>query len=188
MIRLDGSSVSSITRLASSQWTRACRNAFPFLFSTSTIWSSDPTKGATGVACCLGTCSLLLKERAIFSHTNITGRAIPIYWSDSVSLSTNHHFSESHRKFRNAGSSQGQGVMLSTHRLTERSHCGSAELRGWLTAAVLRDLDQAWTLKTAEQDEKHTVQRSKLEPKTTVTIIKYCVCHYVILSLIAALI
>ena len=86
--------------------------------------------GRLGVVCCLGTCSLLLKERAIFSHTNITGRAISIYRSDSVSLPTHHHFSESHRKFRNAGSSQGQGVMLSTHRLTERSHCGSAELRG----------------------------------------------------------
>ena len=118
--------------------------------------------------------------RAIFSHTNITGRAIPIYRSDSVSLSTHHHFSESHRKFRNAGSSQGQGVMLSAHRLTERGHCGSVELHGWLTATVLRDLDQAWTLKTAEQDEKHrTVQRSKLEPMATVTIIKYCVCHLI---------
>ena len=57
--------------------------------------------------------------------------------------------------------------MLSTHRLRKRSHCGSVELRGWLTAAVLRDLDQAWTLKTAEEDEKHTVQRSKLEPMAT---------------------
>ena len=35
--------------------------------------------------------------RAIFSHTNITGRAIPIYRSDSVSLSTHHHFSESQK-------------------------------------------------------------------------------------------
>ena len=32
------------TRLASSQWTRAWWHAFPFLFTTRTIWSSDPQK------------------------------------------------------------------------------------------------------------------------------------------------
>ena len=36
------------TRLASSQWTCAWRHAFPFLFTTRTIWSSNPTKGPMG--------------------------------------------------------------------------------------------------------------------------------------------
>ena len=126
--------------------------------------------------------------RAIFSHTNITGRAIPIYRSDSVSLPTHHHFSESHRNFETQDRAKVKGsCWVRKDWLSDSLRAGSAELRGWLTAAVLRDLDRAWTLKSTEQDEKHTVQRSKLEPKATVTIIKYCVCHYVILSVIAAL-
>ena len=184
-----------ITRLASSQWTRAWRNAFPCLFTTRTIWSSHPTKGPTGesvekdqwgfeitelqssngkttrnrfdfeiaellrinqariieagstvfrndlsgrlgVACCLGTCSFLLKEPTVSVRFSLTqtlqGEQYQFCRSDSVSLPSHHHFSESHRKFRNAGSGQGQGVMLISHRRTERSHCSSAELRDYL--------------------------------------------------------
>ena len=69
---------------------------------------------------------------------------------------------ESHRnwKFRNAESSQGHS----------RSH---AVLRSHADWAKSARSGWTWTLKTAEQDEKHAVQRSKLEPIATVTIIKY---------------
>ena len=136
----------NLTRLASSQWTRAWRHAFPFLFTTrypirqkvpwengnyfewwgfeitelrssngkttgnrfdleiagllrlnlvrnieGPLCSEIPCLVAPRVARCLGTwsCFLCLSNdcdsssiRAIFSHINITGRAIPIYRSD----------------------------------------------------------------------------------------------------------
>ena len=105
--------------------------------------------------------------------TNITGRTIPIYRSDFYRPTL---LPESHRKFRNAESSQGHAVSSSrrcgsrcaTHRPTERSHCGSV-------VSVVAELQKGYAIwinmnaKTVEQDEKHTVQRSKLEPMVTVT-------------------
>ena len=72
---------------------------------------------------------------------------------------------ESHRnwKFRNAESSQGHS----------RSHAVLRSHADWAKSLRLSRSGWTWTLKTAEQDEKHTVQWSKLEPMATVTIIKY---------------
>ena len=107
------------------------------------------------VACSLGTWSLLIEEcdcstiRAIFSYTNITERAIPIYRGDYLPTITSQSLSQT--KFRNAGSSQRQGSGVkeprcvdesccATHRLTERSHCGSVEFSSGWTTTVFRDL------------------------------------------------
>ena len=74
--------------------------------------------------------------RAIFSHTNITGRAIPTYRSDYLPTIS---FSLSHTEIENFETQNRAKVTQVV--LTERSHC-AVEFSSGLTAAVLRDLDE----------------------------------------------
>ena len=82
--------------------------------------------------------------RAIFSHTNITGRAIPIYRSDYLPTITSPRVTQKSKisKRRIKPRSLKEPRCARSVMLTERSHCDSVEFSIGLTAAMLRDLDE----------------------------------------------
>ena len=114
--------------------------------------------GRLGVACCLGTCSLLLNEPTVSVRFSLTQtlqgeqyqfiEATQYHYLPTITSPSHTENFETQDRAKVKGS-----CWVRTDWLSDSLRAGSAELRGWLSAAVLRDLDRAWTLKTTEQDE-----------------------------------